>query len=175
MSFVGTLTERAAANGQDGLVRRGGVALLVMLASTSTASADDMTSTSALYDRLWPQAPQGGRLTLSQQLTDYFTELGNTLGAHVDVLSKDMIGMRFDGRRRRAFVRVGMGDAQYLTLRIASDVQFTQGLARINTRVDLVVGGRQLHLELPEVEMLPTEYRGDRGVQVRLPLFKRSF
>jgi len=140
-----------------------------------TASADDATSSCALYDRLWPQAPQSGRLSMSQQLTDYFTELGNTIGGHVDVLSNDMIGMRFDGRRRRAFVRVGMVESQYLTFRIASDVQFTQGLARITTRVDLVVAGRNLHLELPEVEMLPTEYHGDRGVQVRLPLFKRTF
>jgi len=153
-------------------VRRGGIgiALLLVLAGTGTASADV-----DLYDRLWPEAPASGRLTMSQQLTDYFTELGNTLGQHVDLLSADMIGMRFDGRRRKAYVRVGMGDEQYLTLRIASDVQFTQGGAHINTRVDLTVAGRGLHLELPEVEMVPTEFHGDRGVAVRLPIFKRTF
>jgi hypothetical protein len=155
---------------EDGFVRRGGIALLLVLAGTGTASADV-----DLYDRLWPQAPASGGLTMSQQLTDYFTELGNTLGQHVDLLSADMIGMRFDGRRRKAYVRVGMGDEQYLTLRIASDVQFSQGAARINTRVDLTVAGRGLHLELPEVEMVPTEFHGDRGVAVRLPIFKRTF
>ena len=158
----------------DESVRRGGAALLV-LAMASSAFADEDNSSCMLYDRLWPRAPQSGRLSMSQQLTDYFTELGNTIGSHVDVLSMDMIGMRFDGRRRKAFVRVGMGDEQYLTLRIASDVQFTAGGAHINTRVDLTVAGRGLHLELPEVEMVPTEYHGDRGVQVRLPLFKRTF
>jgi hypothetical protein len=83
--------------------------------------------------------------------------------------------LRFDGRRRRAHVRFGAGETQYLTFRLASDVHFTQGLARVRLRVDLGIAGRALRLQLPDVEMTPTEFQGERGVVVRLPLFRRNF
>ena len=135
------------------------------------AEADE----SALYDRLWPRVPDGNQLSFSEQIQERLTLLGNTLGYHLDVLSKETLTLRFDGRRRRAYVRFGGGEAQYLTFRLASDVHFTGGIARISTRVDLSVAGRALHLELPEVEMTPTEFHGERGVVVRLPLFRHSF
>jgi hypothetical protein len=141
------------------------------MAAPSVAAADEPS----LYDRLWPRVPDGGHLTLSQQITERLTLLGNTLGEHLDALSKETLTLRFDGRRRRAHVRFGGGEAQYLTFRLASDVHFTEGLARFSTRVDLSIAGRALHLELPEVEMTPTEYRGERGVVVRLPLLRRAF
>ena len=146
-------------------------ALLVCAALASPAAADD----GSLYERLWPGVPDGHYLTLSQQITDQLTVLGNTVGYHLDVLSKETLSLRFDGRRRRAYVRLGAGDAQHLTFRIASDVHFTAGLARFTTRLDLGIAGRELHLELPEVEMTPTSVNGERGVVVRLPLFRRNF
>ena len=150
---------------------RVGVALACVAAMSSVAAAEEH----ALYDRLWPRVPEGRHLKLSEQITDQLTLLGNTLGYHLDVLSKETLTLRFDGRRRRAYVRVGAGEGQYLRFGLASDVQFIGGLARINTRVDLSIAGRALHLELPEVEMTPTEYQGERGVVVRLPLFRRNF
>jgi hypothetical protein len=137
----------------------------------SSAAAEEH----ALYDRLWPRVPDGRHLTLSQQITEQITLLGNTFGQHLDALSKDTLSLRFDGRRRRAFVRLGAGEARYLTFRLASDVHFTEGIARISTRVDLAIAGRALRLELPQVEMTPTEYRGERGVVVRLPLLRGTF
>jgi hypothetical protein len=157
------------------------VCVAAMAGAPSVAAADASAGggpeggDDALYDRLWPRVPDGTHLTLSQQITDRLTLLGNTLGHHLDVLSKETLSLRFDGRRRRAYVRLGAGEAQYLTLRLASDVHFTNGLARITTRVDLSVAGRALRLELPELEMTSTEYHGERGVVVRLPLLRRSF
>src|SRR5690242_11084431 len=145
------------------------------MASSAVVPAPAAADDGSLYDRLWPRVPDGQHLTLSQQITDQLTLLGNTLGYHLDVLSKETLSLRFDGRRRRAYVRLGAGDAQYLTFRLASDVHFTQGLARVTTRVDLGIAGRALHIELPDVEMTPTEFHGERGVVVRLPLFRRSF
>jgi len=150
----------------------------------SSAAADDHAlgttlgatlDQGSIYEQLWPRVPDGNQLPLSQQLEERLTLLGNTLGYHLDVLSRETLSLRFDGRRRRAYVRFGGGEAQYLTFRLASDVHFTEGLARITTRVDLSIAGRALHLELPEVEMTPTEYHGERGVVVRLPLLRRSF
>jgi hypothetical protein len=158
---------------------RVGAALACVAAMSTVAAADESSFEGpfdgSLYERLWPGVPDGNRLSLSQQIQERLTLLGNTLGYHLDVLSRETLSLRFDGRRRRAHVRLGAGEAQFLTFQLASDVHFTEGLARISTRVDLAVAGRALHLELPEVEMTPTEYHGERGVVVRLPLLRRSF
>ncbi len=153
-------------------MRRGAFALAVICLAATPAAAEDETS---LYDRLWPKAPDGPRLTLSQQVQDQITETLNQIGGHLDVLSSDMVAVKFDVRKRRAWVRVGGGDEQYLTFRLASDVLFTDGVARVNTRVDLAFRGRKLQFELPEMEMVPASYRGERGVEVRLPLLRRRF
>ena len=149
----------------------GGLALLLALAGTSAAD----NTTTDLYDRLWPRVPEGRHLKLSEQITDQLTELGNFMGAHMNVLSHDVLSMSFDGRRRRAFFRVGAGDARYLEFKLASDVRFLDGRAQINARIDLAIAGHAMQLELPEMEMVPASYRGERGVELRVPLFKRNF
>lgn len=171
--LVGPLTEHAIRSRDDSSVRRMGCVLAVLVASTPAAA--DYYKDQGLYERLWPQVPDGHRLTLSQQIQDQLTELGNTLGYHASVLSGDMVGLTFDARRRRMFARLGGGDDQMLSFRLASDVQFTDGLARINTKVDLSFRGRSFRFELPEMEMVPSSYRGERGVEVRLPLFRRRW
>jgi hypothetical protein len=138
-------------------------------ANTSEASSE-------LYDRLWPEAPVSGRLTISQEIADAFTELGNTVNQHVSGLSDGRFGITFDGRRRRAFVRIDATSTErYLVFHFSSDVHFTQGVARITAKLQLGIAGHVVDLELPDVEMAPAEYRGDRGVEIRLPLFKRYF
>lgn len=152
-------------------MRRGVVLAAVVAALPASAMAEDR----GLYERLWPRVPDSQRLTLSQQIADQITELGNTVGYHVGTLSHDTLALRVDGRRRRAFVRLAAGDERYLTLQLASDIHFTEGLARVNTRVDLGFRGRRVELELPEMDVAPTSYRGERGVEIRLPLFKRRW
>ena len=142
-----------------------------MVLAASPASANDKS----LYDRLWPQVPDAHRLTLSEQIQQQLTELGNTVGHHLDVLSLETITMRVDARRRRAFMAVGGGSERHLTLRLASDIQFVEGLARVNAKINLNFRGKRLELPLPEVEVAPASYRGERGVEVRLPLFRRRW
>ncbi len=155
-------------------MRHLGTATVVLCLLASGAHADDEVS---LYDRLWPELPGGARLTLSQQITDELTELGNTLGHHMGALSNEMVAVRFDGRRRRAKVRLGLANdgERFLVFRLDGDVHFTHGVARVTAKLDVGIAGRVVHLELPDFEMVPTSYRGDRGVEIRLPLFKRSF
>ena len=145
--------------------------LLCSMGDVAAANNDD------LYDRLWPEMPNSTRLTLSMQITDSLTELGNIVGQHVNTLSNEMIALDFDGRHRRAKVRLGLADGpdRYLTFKIAGDVHFTQGVARAKVRLDIGVAGHVLQLDLPDVEMAPAEYHGDRGVEIRVPLFKREF
>jgi hypothetical protein len=139
------------------------------------ATAAPAVAENELYDRLWPRVPAGRHLTLSDQITDQLTELGNFMGTHVNALSGDVLAMTFDGRRRRAFLRVGGGDGRFLAFNLASNVHFFDGKAQISARIDLTVAGTRMRLELPEMEMVPATYRGERGVEVRVPLFRRSF
>ena len=61
------------------------------------------------------------------------------------------------------------------TFTFDSVVHFTNGMAKINAVFDVGIAGRVMHIELPEIEMLPTEYHGERGVELRVPVFRRYF
>jgi hypothetical protein len=145
---------------------------MTMLGGVAHAGEGDLQL--ALADR-WRDVPPGQRLKLSMQITDELTELGNFIGSHVNVLSDDILMMKFDGRRRYARIRFGTGEGQYLRFKFDSDWYFTQGKARVQGRVDLGIGTHHFHLELPDIDMVPASYRGDRGVEVRLPLFERRW
>lgn len=167
------LTERRHGLGDHGEVRRLG-ALALLVAMASPAGADD----TSLYERLWPSVPRGRGLSLEQQITDHLTTMGNTLGYHLDQLSNDVLALTFDGRRRLAKIRFGTHGSEnerYLTFRVDSDVHFTDGMAKVTARLELGIAGHLVHVDLPDFEMVPAEYRGDRGVEIRLPLLKRSF
>ncbi|MEO7093036.1 MAG: hypothetical protein ABI175_07295 [Polyangiales bacterium] len=149
----------------------GGGALVVVLALTSVARADDFS----LYERLWPSVPSSRQATLGQQFTDTLSELGNQLGYHLDQLSNDTLEMKFDARNRKARVKFGLFDSEYATFTFDSLIRFQDGLAKIDARLCVGIAGRVMHIDLPEVEMLPTEYHGERGIQLRLPLYRRYF
>lgn len=151
----------------------GAATLAILCTLGARAAAEEDRS---LYDRLWPELPSSSRLTLSEQLTDQLTELGNTLGYHVDQLSLELVRLQFDGRRRRARIRFGSQEGdRFLTFKLAGDVHFTHGVARVRARLDLGVAGHVVQLELPDFEMAPSSYLDRRGVEVRVPLFRRSF
>ena len=86
-----------------------------------------------------------------------------------------MLALRFDGRRRKAYVRLGGGESNYLNVKLASDIHFSEGVARINARVNLTFRGKNIKLELPEIEMEPTKVHGDKTVEFRVQIFRRRF
>jgi hypothetical protein len=143
-------------------------------ASSSNSSSGANLELVALADR-WHEVPKSKRLKLSVQIVDEVTALGNLIGTGMNELSDDLLGLKFDGRKRRAKLRVGTGEGQYLRFRLESDWHFTQGKARIAAKLKLGVGDHQWNIELPDMEMVPANYRGDRGVEVRIPLFERSW
>jgi hypothetical protein len=136
-----------------------------------TASAEE----TSLADRLWPRLPEDHSLSLEQQIEDRITEVGNQLGLHLGGLSHDMVGLEVDGRGQRARLRVGAGNVHYLTFKMDTIWHFADGKARVATRVDLGLAGRELHVELPDFEMVPTSYGSERYVELRLPLWERRF
>jgi hypothetical protein len=123
----------------------------------------------------WPSVPDGHGLSLEDQITDRLTELGNQLGHHLDLLSHDTFQLKVDGRQRRAHIRIGGGSSELLSLRLDGDIQFEDINAHVHARVDLALRGHAVSLELPPFEMSPVSYRGDHGVELRLPLFVQRF
>lgn len=145
--------------------------LAILVGSAPRTSADP----AVLLASRWPAVPEGHGLSLEDQITDRLTQIGNELGRHLDLLSHDTFQLEVDGRHRQAHVRIGGGNAEFLALRLDGDIQFEDINAHVHARLDLALHGHAVHLELPAFEMAPAEYRGDRGVEVRLPLFLRKF
>ncbi|HEX3474467.1 MAG TPA: hypothetical protein VHT91_05465 [Kofleriaceae bacterium] len=141
------------------------------LAWEPAASADP----TVLLASRWPSVPDGHALTLEDQIVERLTLLGNTLGQHLDLLSHDFVQLRVDARRRRAHLQIGGGDSDGLSLRLHSDIQFDDLNARVCARLDVALRGHAVQLELPTFEMSPVSYRGDHGVEFRVPLFIQQF
>ena len=134
--------------------------LLLIALLTTAAHADDAP----------PPRPVTGKMV------DKVVEMTNQFfDQHVDLLTHDMLYLRVDAGHRAAKIAVGGGDARLMKLRLAGNVEVVDGTARIHSRLALGLGGRQLDLRLPNVDVAAASYRGERGVEVRLPLLRRSF
>jgi hypothetical protein len=146
---------------------------LTVLAGAAPATPARAESLVMLATR-WPDVP-GHDVSLEEQITEHLTQLGNAIGKHLDLLSHDMVQLTVDCRHRRAHLTLGGGDVAQLVVRIDSDIQFDDATARIRSRVDLAVHGHAVHFELPAFELSPAAYRGDYGLEFRLPLFAKQF
>jgi hypothetical protein len=181
MRLVAVLTDTPGSRRHAGTVRS--VEALALVASTSAvvvaaglvsvpaASAD----TSVLLASRWPSVPDGHALSLEDQITERLTQIGNSLGEHLDLLSHDMFRLRVDARQRRAHLRIGGGDSEGLAVRLDGDIQFDDLSAHVCARLDLALRGHAVRLELPPFEMSPVSYRGDHGVELRVPLLVQRF
>ena len=131
--------------------------LLLLALMTATAHADD------------PPPATGKMVDKVVAMTNQF------LDQHVDLLTYDLLHVRVDAEHRAAKIAVGGGDKRLVKLRVAGDVEVVDGTARIHSRLAFGIGGKQIDLRLPNVDVAATSYRGERGVEVRLPLVRRSF
>jgi hypothetical protein len=120
-----------------------------------------------------PTMPRIGR-TYSERIADELTLLGDTIDGHLGQLTLDTVKFRVDGRARRAQLRLA-GETRYLSMTIESDVHFRRGVADVDTVVDLRIVGHALRLELPEFQVAPQSYLGDRYVEVRVPIIRGTF
>lgn len=92
----------------------------------------------------------------------------------LDRLSHDMVVIRIDGEHQRAKLAVG-ADLAGFGVHVASNVTVVDGTARLSPRLALAARGTSLNLKLPTVDVAATEYHGERGVEVRLPVLRRTF
>lgn len=159
------------------------VALGLLVGAAGTARAEESLSDAPIrlsdaglrLEDAWPAPPPSHRLALDQQLVDRVTELGNRAADRLDVLSHDTVGLRIDGRHQRAHLRLEAGAGHYLAFRMNEDIHLGHGTARIASVVDIDLHGHCVHLALPDVELAPTTYQSDRGVEVRVPLYERRW
>lgn len=112
--------------------------------------------------------------SLGRHLTDKITLWGNELGTHVNVLTLDMVDMRFNARQRRAAIRVG-ALAEQLGLRINGDIKVRSNVARVKSSIALGLRGRNLRFDLPVFEVVSQNVLGERSVELRLPIIEGRF
>lgn len=143
------------------------LALAGVMMSAGVAHADD-------FESLTDDAPKSAREPLSLQLADTVTELGHEIDAHLGLLSAGTLSLRVDGRTRQVHVSFHLeGDDS--ALRIRSDVRVSGGSAKVYAQIDLRLIGRHVHLDVPEIDLVPRSLDGERYVEVRLPIWTRSF
>lgn len=131
-----------------------------------------------LVQHRWPNVPSGHHLSLSEQITERLTDIGNRFGEHLDLLSQDMFQLKVDGRRRRAHIRLGGGGGEaddLFTFRIDGEIQFDDLNARVEAHIDLGFHDHLLRLELPAFQVQADEYRGEYGVQLEVPVIEKRF
>jgi len=156
-------------------VRFVGMAIATVVALHGVASADRADATCIALDAAFPRLPEVQKASMGQRLQDELSEVGNQLGHHMNVLSNDVLSFQFDVRARRAKVRVGAGDDRYARFAVATDVTFTQQLARVEATVDFAIEGHRYKLELPAFELMPQSYQGDRVVVLLVPVVERRW
>jgi hypothetical protein len=151
--------------------------MLVVLASGAGTGAARGERFEAEPVAIGTGAETPGKLqrSFSEQIADRLTWLGQEMDTHLGALSMDRMDLRFDGRNRRAKIGLGKGDGGLLSMRIASDVKFERGLARVATRINLTLNGTKLAVQLPDFELVPRNFAGENYLEVRIPLLEGTF
>lgn len=119
-------------------------------------------------DLRWPAVPDGHQLSFEDQITNRIDALG-------DRWSRDSFRVTIDSRHRRAHLHFGNGSGEALSLQVSQDIQFDDADTYVHTQLDLRIHGESYKFSLPSIEMSPASYRGDYGVEIKLPLLQRKF
>lgn len=164
-----------------------GVALALGLGAAGSAGAEPargtLHPTHTIHEPL--EKPVSGTLpTLEEmeaapkwswRLAEKMTLAGDELGLHLRAITFNSLDMNFDGHKRIAHLRMQAGEAKKVALGIDSDVAFKSGYARVNASIKLGIAGKTWKLDLPEFDMVPRSYDGERYVELRLPVIDFSF
>ena len=145
-------------------MHRASLAVSAIAAMTTAASADPFEPP--------PPVPKGR--TYSELIAQQLTVLGEGVDGHLGALTLDAVKFRIDGRQRRAKLRLA-GESHFLSLTLEGDVHFRRGGAEVDAKIDLMVAGHAVHFELPDFEVMPRSYLGERYVEVRVPLLRGTF
>ena len=62
-----------------------------------------------------------------------------------------------------------------MSFRLASDISVRRGAAAFDTRLEIAIAGHRLAVDLPALELAPRSYLGERYLEVRVPIVRRTF
>ncbi len=131
--------------------------------------------TTSMMDRRWPSLPDDKGLTIEDRITDHLSELGNLIGARMNHISDHLLSLHVDGRRNRARLAFGGGNAHYLEFKVDSDWLFSDGKAHVAARVELGLMGHEIALKLPNMDLSRDSYAGQDMVTVNVSVLQRRF
>ena len=150
-------------------------ALALLVVGTADADADlDGADITKLQLEAELRSSSAAKKSLGRHVTDKLTLWGNEVGGHVNLLTLDMVDMRFNARKRRAAIRVG-ALAERLGLQINGDIKVRSNVARVKSSIALGLNGRSFRLDLPVFEVVSQNVRGERSVELRLPIIEGRF
>ena len=115
-----------------------------------------------------------GERSMGDQIGDWITQVGGDLDHHLGVLSHDTLQLRFDGRKNSGYLGVHVS-THYVSLHMDEDIRFAEGAAHVRTRLEVDVGSHSVCVELPDVDVTETDYHGERGTMVSVPLLRRTW
>lgn len=112
--------------------------------------------------------------SLSKRLQQQMTLWTNELGSHLNLLTGDIVDMRFDVRQRRGWLRVGTLSSRGGFV-MSGRIKVNGTVARIRPRLTLALRSSSLELELPPIEIATQNVQGERSVELRVPIFEGRF
>lgn len=115
------------------------------------------------------------KVRLSERIKANINALSNDVGNELNKLTLGVVDMHFDLHSKQGRLNLRLGDPGLLRLHIDSDVIMRGGTARVQTRIDLMVSGASIHLEVPDFDLSTESIGGERIVQLNLPLLETSF
>lgn len=154
------------------VVRRTAVIVALVLATLpATARADELVRIDELIEPMEvPKLPSTREVVM-----DGLTIMSNAFSSHLRKLSGNLFKLKFDPRTKTGFLKFHGELSPELYLAIHSDVQVMGRVTRFRTQLYLGLFGSNLHVELPEIDLVPQTDFGQQYVEVRLPIFYRRF
>ena len=119
-------------------------------------------------------ADNAGEPSMSDQIGDWVTRVGGDMNHHLGVLSHDTLQLRLDGRKNSGYVGVHV-KSHYVSLHMDEDIHFSDGQAHIHSRLEVDVGDHSVCVQLPDFDVGETDFNGERGTMVTVPLLRRTW
>jgi hypothetical protein len=123
---------------------------------------------------LLASTPAMAEPSMGDQIGDWVTKVGGDMNHHIGVLSHDTLQLRLDGRKNSGYLGVHV-TTHYVSLHMDENIRFGDSAAHLNTRLEVDVGGHSVCVQLPDVDVAETDYHGERGATVTVPLLQRTW
>jgi len=137
----------------------------MVLSLPATATADQLTDPLDV-----PRLPSTKTVVM-----DGLTIMSNGLAKQINAFSLNLVKMKFNPRTKKGFLTFHTEFSPETYLAIHSDVRVMGRVTRFKTELYVGLFGKKIHVELPEMDIVPQSGWGRQYVELRLPIFYRRF